>query len=254
MTKIYCFSGTGNTLWSATKIAQTLGSGGELFNIACEARKPSVLIEAERVVFLFPSYAYQMPQLVRRFIDKAEIRAAWTGAVVTYGSDQGGALAEASRALRRKSIRLSFAGRIPSVENFIPLFGSPSAKKIEERIAEQKNATERIAQSILNEETNSIWTFRPLSALVSFLFRSAKGRMAQAYKLGAECNGCALCVRLCPARAIRLEDGKPVFSAGCEQCQACLTWCPRRAISFARLKAATPRYHHPEIELSQMLG
>jgi len=36
MTKIYYFSGTGSSLWSAGKIAQVIGSNCELFNIGTE--------------------------------------------------------------------------------------------------------------------------------------------------------------------------------------------------------------------------
>ena len=58
MTKIYYFSGTGNCLWSAKKIAQLIGTDSELYNIGLEVEKDKIIIEAEAVVIVFPSYGY----------------------------------------------------------------------------------------------------------------------------------------------------------------------------------------------------
>jgi ferredoxin len=272
--KIYYFSGTGNTLWSAKKIAGYLGQSrnpadfeenpdlpaaakpvpAELFSISRLMRQAPVPIEADRVIFMFPSYAYQMPLLVRRFIIRREIRSPYIAALVTYGSDPGGTLAELYRILKRKNLSLSFSGRIPSVENFIPIFGPPGEAAKKRRLLLQERATEEAARAILAGKTNSPWRIRPLSIFVSSLFRLGlrKNVFVKGFKLGAGCNGCGLCGKICPGKAIVMEKGKPVFSEGCEQCQACLNWCPRRSISFLRLRGDTERYHHPGVSVEEM--
>jgi ferredoxin len=270
MIKIYYFSGTGNTLWSAKELAGYItGYNGEnsnppsalepvpveLFNIGRLMRRPPVPIEADRVVFMFPSYAYQTPLMVRRFLIRSEIRSPYIAALVTYGSDPGGTLAEVHRILKRKNLRLSFAGRIPSVENYIPIFGYPGEGAKKRRLLMQDRATEEAAGAILAGKTNSPWKIRPLSVFVSTLFRLGlrKGLFVRAFKPGAGCNGCGLCVKLCPGGAIAMENGRPVFSSGCEQCQACLNWCPRRSIGFLRFKPDTEGYRHPGISLEEMI-
>jgi ferredoxin len=265
MTKIYYFSGTGNTLWSAKKIAGYLAehsdpSSGpgpdsvELFSIPRLMRSPAISVEAERVVFMFPSYAYQTPFMVRRFLMRSEIRSPYIAALVTYGSDPGGTLAEVHRILKRKNLSLSFAGRIPSVENYIPIFGPSGEGTKKKRLLLQERATEEAARAIGAGKTNAPWKIRPLSVFISALFRLGlrKGVFTKAFKLGAECNGCGLCGKICPAGAIAMEKGRPVFSAKCEQCQACLNWCPRRGINFLRLKPGTQRYHHPGIRVEEL--
>jgi ferredoxin len=246
MIKIYYFSGTGNTYWSAKKLAALLGDA-EFFSISREIRNPEILIEAEAVVFVFPAYAYETPIMVRRFLEKAEIRADYIAALVTCGSSPGGALAEVRRVLRRKGLTLNFAHRIPCVENYIPIFGVPKAKKQARRLALQAATTEAAARAITSRAVNKVWPFRPLSKIISALFRSGRPLFVTGFHRTKDCTRCGLCARICPAGAINMTAEGPVFQKTCEHCQACLNFCPCRAISYIRLKPNTPRYHHPEV-------
>ncbi len=47
------------------------------------------------------------------------------------------------------------------------------------------------------------------------------------------CDGCSLCVELCPAMVFRLEGRVAVADAGkCIGCGLCVPLCPREAISL----------------------
>jgi ferredoxin len=252
MTKLFYFSGTGNTLWSAKRIAEILGGDSELFNIGLEMRKAAGAIEADRVVLLFPAYAYQAPLLVRRFFIRSEFRSPYIAVLTTFGTDPGGALAEAYRIFKRKKTPVSYFAAIPCVENYIPIFGPQREETKRRRLALQENATEEIARDILGGKRNSVWPLRPLSMGISSLFRVSRSLLARGFEVKAACNGCGLCARICPVANITVEGTKPVFSARCEQCQACLNWCPRRAISCLRFDPDTSQYHHPEVTVSEM--
>ncbi|GHU19644.1 hypothetical protein FACS1894163_12570 [Spirochaetia bacterium] len=165
MMKIYYFSGTGNTYWSAKKLAEKFGDA-ELFSISREIKKPHIRIEADATVFLFPAYAYGIPGMVRRFLEKAEIRVDYIAALVSYGTSLGGALAEVRRVLGRKKLKLNYGGRIPAVENYIPIFGAQKAALQEKRLAMQAAATEEAAAAIAGRTNNRVLTFRPFSCLV----------------------------------------------------------------------------------------
>ena len=252
MIKIYYFSATGNSLWSAKKIAGGIDEKSELINIGIEAQKEKISIEADAVVLLFPAYAYGPPLIIRDFLRRAEIKTPYFAAFVTFGTSPGGALAEISRILKRKKIRASWFGRIPAVENYIAIFGPQKAATIERRVEMQRKASEEAVRVIVERKTNRVFGFRPFSAFVSLLFSIGVKVFYNWYRVDAVCNGCGICEKVCPVSAVTLREGRPVFSKKCEHCQACLSWCPREAISFGRIKPGIPRYHHPEIGLNDI--
>jgi ferredoxin len=250
--KVCYFSGTGNTLWSAKKIAESSGDEYELINIGVEAEKDEIILEAAAVALLFPSYAYGLPLIVRKFAQKAIFKTQYIAAFVTYGTSPGGTLAEIARVLRRKGESASYLGRIPAVENYIAIFGAPKPKITERRLKMQREATEKAARCLAERQTNSVITFRPFSILISLLFSIALKVFYKCYKVSADCDGCEICKKVCPVSAVTMKEGRPVFNEKCEHCQACLNWCPKKAIQFARLKPGSPRYHHPEIDISEI--
>ncbi|MCL2185913.1 MAG: EFR1 family ferrodoxin [Treponema sp.] len=268
MTKIYFFSGTGNSLWSAKKIAQIINSNSsnecELYNIAVEAQKYvsnepyvsgescEIFIEADAVVFVFPSYAYSMPLVVRRFIERAVFKTSYIASFVTYGSSPGGTLGSLRRILKKKGIPKMFFAKIPAVENYLAMFGPPKDKTIKQRTKMQEEATEKAALSIIERKENSVSLFYPFSFLVSLLFLLALKLFYKYYRVGYHCNGCATCEKVCPVSAIVMKDGRPQFTSKCEHCQACINICSLRAIQFGRVKFGTRGYCHPEIEIAEL--
>ena len=252
MTKIYYFSGTGNTLWSARRIAAFIGGECELFNIGVEAQKNEIILEAEAVVLLFPSYAYGLPLIVSRFAKKAVFKTAYVAAFVTYGSNPGGTLAAMRRILKTKNIGAAFFGRIPSVENYTVLFGPPKAAAIEIRTEMQRKATEEAAGNIISRRTNRVNTFRPFSVLIYMLFLAGIKIFYRHFRVSNACNGCGVCESICPVSAVAMRENRPVFSEKCEHCQGCVNICPQRAIHFGRVNSRTPVYHHPEISIGDL--
>jgi len=46
------------------------------------------------------------------------------------------------------------------------------------------------------------------------------------------CVGCAICMLVCPAEAIRVEGKAEVNIEKCESCKKCLIYCPINAVSW----------------------
>lgn len=79
------------------------------------------------------------------------------------------------------------------------------------------------------------------SHLVSFGFNKF-ARSAKPFFAEDSCNGCGLCMRNCPAHAITLRDGKPVWAAQCFQCLRCINECPQQSIQYGKSTAGRRRY------------
>ena len=255
MTKIYYFSGTGNSLWSAKKIAQSVRDKGdtcELFNIGAEEKKDEILIEADAVIIVFPSYAFGLPLVVKRFVKKAVLKTPYLAAFVTFGSTPLGTLGILRGILKKKKIDKMFFGKIPAVENYIAMFGPPKEQEIESRSVMQKEATEQAARCVIERCVNRVNTFCPISRFVVSLFYLGLKIFYKRYRVGDNCNGCAVCEKICPVSSITMKDNRPQFSSRCENCQGCVNICPQRAIQFWRAKFGAKGYCHPEINISDL--
>jgi len=252
MTKIFYFSGTGNSLWTAKKIAQAIGSDCELINIGSAAQKSDIVIEADAVVFVFPSYAYGLPLIVRRFAKKAVFKTPYLAAFVTYGTSPGGTLGILRSILKKKGIAKMYFGKIPSVENYLAMFGPQTAETIQKRVTMQEQATEEASRFVIERKDNKVSTFCPISSFVSFLFSIGASIFYKQYKVGSNCNGCGICAKICPVSSTVMKNGRPVFSSKCENCQGCVNICPSRAIQFGRVKFGTPGYRHPKVEIDEL--
>lgn len=263
---IYYFSGTGNSLWSANKIALALGDSKiyPISQIMAEYKKHrkdkdyKISIDDENMVLVYPAYAYEAPLMVRRFVKMAQINSKRICAIVTYGSHYGGALAEIKRILRRKNLALNYSDGIKCVENYIPLFGGTNWEEEQERIIKQAVKTDEVIQNIKELAENKIFSGRIFSMAVSSIFRIVKPVLVGFYKVGKNCNGCGICEKVCPAKAIVMKETKkgirPKFKRlKCEHCMACFNYCPKKATALFRLKEGAYRFNHPEVPLNEIL-
>jgi flavodoxin len=81
--KLYYFSGTGNSLAVAKKLAQALGDT-EIFSIA-EVINKKFDFAAERIGIIFPVYIWGLPLIVSRFAEKIQLPAnVYLFGVATY--------------------------------------------------------------------------------------------------------------------------------------------------------------------------
>jgi ferredoxin len=74
----------------------------------------------------------------------------------------------------------------------------------------------------------------------------------KSFQYSETCNGCGICVQICPVNNIKLVNSRPVWLHHCENCFACYTWCPSSAI-YGDIVSYAEHYHHPNIKISDMV-
>jgi ferredoxin len=228
---IVCFSGTGHSLRVARDLAQGLGEPPPVSVRAWERQRETA---GERLVLVFPVYAFGPPRLLTTVIDRMEaIRAGQVYAVATAGGTPGSALTILDGHLRERGAVLRGGWIITRWDTWLNRYHIKI--NIMVRAIKEGRAGLLPGSSLL---------FDALSPLLYRGFCRRVGATGRRFRLAATCTRCGLCARLCPVDNITLgDDGRPRWGDACEACLACYAWCPARAIRFGwwgRLLPAEP--------------
>ncbi|MBQ9635009.1 MAG: 4Fe-4S binding protein [Acidaminococcaceae bacterium] len=70
----------------------------------------------------------------------------------------------------------------------------------------------------------------------------------------AACVGCGICMRICPAHNIELQNGKACVGNHCACCMACVHNCPHGGmlVNGHPIKKEN-QYRHPDVTLKELL-
>lgn len=249
---ILCFSGTGNSLAVARRLSEALGGeeivrvDGELLSRVARGWTPGAKDGDNRVIWVFPVYAWGVPEIVERLIGSVSFGPAVTAhhMVATCGDDIGLTASQWRRlmAARGFAARLAFSVAMPNTYVFLPGFDWDKPKVAEAKTAAMPARVDEIARRIVTEPdaTADDVTEGALPGLKSGLLRSAFNRWLtspRGFRVDASrCTGCGTCVRACPLANVKLGPGRrPVWGADCTFCTACFNKCPERAISWRLL-------------------
>jgi ferredoxin len=269
-TEIYYFSGTGNSLAIAKDIANRMGGG--LLPMASFNEKKEVTTDAEVLGIVFPVYFVDnYPLMVERFVRKVkDIGSKYIFAVCNYGGASFSTIRKISAFIESCGGRLKagFAVHMPQsmfkkpFENTERIFNKWKSKL--EFIVKYVNAkkegrleTDNFLFKLLLIPLEPYFRKAILSELknkTELPHDSVSGLMPmydRIFKTSIDCNGCGICLKVCPVNNIKMDGDKPVWQHHCEACQACINWCPRKAI-YRDMNVNTYYYRHPDVNLSDM--
>lgn len=234
---IFYFSGTGNSRWAAQRLAES--TGDRVCSIAGLKELPDLDGES-RVGLVFPVYAWGPPQVVMEFAGRLPRTGAFAFGVGTCGSEAGLALKKLAAVYPLDSC---YSLVMPS--NYILAEDVESDGAVRRKLADAAWNLERMAGEILAgkkvyrvEEGAMAWI---KSGIVNAGFNRF-ARSTKPFHADDRCNGCGLCAWNCPASAITVTEGRPVWSGACYQCLRCLHECPQRAIQYGSKTEGRGRY------------
>lgn len=114
--------------------------------------------------------------------------------------------------------------------NYIIGSDTDSEEVILKKIASARETLKQIAGEILRKERVYRVHEGALAGVKSYAANAGFNRFARSARpffATDRCNGCGLCAQRCPASAISMKDGKPVWKAQCYQCLRCINAWPQ---------------------------
>ncbi len=258
-TIIYYFSGTGNSLAVAKRIAKILGES-EIVPIASLANTTGeILPEAERIGIVCPVYDSGIPRTVAECAARLDLsRAVYTFAIVTMGALGVAALHQLNgifKERQKKALDAAFAVKMPG--NFPPIGIPPTGSKKDAILHEADARIEEIAGKI-QDGKHVPPGFAPISGVIKRItygsfFRNVH-EADRSFSLSPNCTGCGTCAKVCPVGNITIVDDRPVWQHHCELCCACLHFCPVEAIDLNMVHGTKGRgrYRHPDLRIVDM--
>jgi len=246
---IFYFSGTGNSLVAARRLAVR---GERLVDMAAARNNREFRYEVkkgEKVGFVFPVYWYTVGDVVMDFVRHLELTGQrYVYAVITCGGGIGFAGGVLSHELKKRGIRLHCVFPLLMPDDSVFYYDIGPEEKIRQRLSDCEvrlgNLWEEISCGRIRRR-GFIFAFLgyPLRAMYHLAGGTKKFRATN------RCVGCGKCAAFCPDHAIELRNGKPVWTKSrCTKCSGCINRCPMQAIEYGRGTEGRLRYHHPEVK------
>lgn len=254
-TKIFYFSGTGNSLYVAKNLATRLD--GQYTNVASCVEQTEILVDSDIVGFVFPVYAYTYPKILDYFCKKLKIisNPKYVFIITTYGSTPGRAAHKFAKRLN-KYFKVDYTNGVLMPENYIAIFKPDSPKIVEQKINNAQLSMDKICEDIkaqvnLVKNNNTILDYIK-TGLVSPIFNFFLLFSHIFFGTNKNCNGCDICVKICPVDNIKKVNNKIKWHNKCIQCMACVNWCPNKCINYTPITKKRLRYTNPHIKITEL--
>ena len=260
---IFYFSGTGNSLYSAKFIAESVGD--DYANIAVLMNDSDFdftysLKDNEAIGFVFPLYAWSAPKMVMDFIRKVEFQnynGNYTFAVATYGQNIG-RFDEFIKEVLPFKLNSAFTLNMPN--NFIMIWDRAKQdaclhnadlrlEYISDIVAQRKDV--RDVETVLNGVRAPEGPGEQIGRSVNQSFNATLHDVSKFY-VTDDCTGCKLCSSVCNGQTISYIDNKPVWGNSCTKCFACLHLCAKRAIQYGEVTETAGRYKNPNVGIDEL--
>ena len=242
---IFYFSATGNSKFTAEKIAERTGT--ETVSITDCLKNNRFDFESNEIVgFVTPTYSWGLPVTVVDFISRLNLKSnnPYVFTVATCGTLTGGTSRMLRNLLKEKEIDVTAQFYVRMPDTWTPVFDLSDKEKVRKINDKAGIKIFKIANQVHRRiRGNRDYGRMPFADL--FYKDYEEMRKTDRLSVNDNCIGCGLCEKLCPVEAIEIQNGKPVWiKEKCAMCLGCLHHCPEFAIQRGAKTALHGQYVH----------
>ena len=242
---IFYFTGTGNSLFAAKALA---GEGERIVSItdALRAREfHYTLADQEPLGFVFPVYFYTVSDPVLELVRNLTVEnASYVYAVIPCGASIGPAGGFLKSELKKRGLELQRVDPLVVPDGALIFYDIDTPEKMEQQLQKATEELKTIRDAIRQRRPNRITG--SVAAAKAGLTAYHLGMSTKKFHADDRCIGCGKCAEICPAKAIQMENRRPVWKKDkCLKCCGCINRCPVGAIQYGSKTASRGRYVNP---------
>ena len=245
---IFYFTGTGNSLYAAKKLAD---EGEQIVSMIDAVRSKAfryTLKEGEPLGFVFPVYFYTVSDPVLELVRNLTVEnAGFVYAVIPCGASIGAAGGFLKSELKKRGLELQRVDALVVPDGALIFYDIDTPEKMEKTMETAKTELAAIKQAIDRREGNGIKGSPALGKLGLAAYHLCMG--TKPFRADEKCVGCGKCASICPAGAISMVDGRPSWTKSkCLKCCGCINRCPVSAIQYGKRTVNRGRYVNPVLK------
>lgn len=231
-------SGTGNTKHCIEKLLYLLDETAQAVPIENQETK-ELLSQHNFIVLAYPVQFSNAPFMVRDFIKHHSD--VWKDkqvfCVATMGLFSGDGAGCSARLLKKYGAKIVGGLHIHMPDSVCDVnLLKKSIEKNRKIIKLADNKIEKWAKKIKNGKypKDGLYLYDRIAGFICqrlWCHRKTKG-YSDELKINNNCNGCGLCVNLCPMKNLALQDGRVTAENRCTMCYRCISSCPNQAITL----------------------